>query len=773
MDIKRITITYIIFLTLINTAHAYKEIKTDGLVNLSEDVVLSNLLFENDRNIDEAKIAREVQNLYKTGFFYDVSAIYENEILYLKLTEVPIISSIKFNGLKKIPKDALLKELTTKERSFYSKSNVILDAKKIEMIYKSLGVLDAVVDPMIEFLDGGKIIVIFNIEEAKQKSISNIYFEGNKSFSDYTLKEFLQFKEDRWYRIFSSRTGYNVNQVLNGIEGLETFYKTEGFAKAKTEQKLVSLNEDGVDIVIFINEGKKYYFGGGKVINNIPNFIGLNDELGNKLIAFKPGQKFNIEQIQKTKYNIQNILQKEGYLSAQIQEEYEYIEDQAIVNVKFVITETKRIYIGKINFFGNVKTNDEVIRREFVLAEGDVYDTSKIRRSIQRIRNLQFFADVQLKEEQVSEDKVNINIFVEEGRTISADVGLGYDFGSDFSLTLKFNEANLFGTGISTSMAIEKGRYNESIDFSIVEPYLYGRDLAIISSTGLYNVYNPNLNTYKSNSLYQSIRGVYSISEYLKHSIGYSIKYDVLEILSPDEFFLTNPIVFEQEGKYLTSTISHAFTYDRRDFINMPTSGYLLQFSQSVAGIGGNINYISHELSGEQYFTTFGIDSLVLGIKLKGKIIRGWGGKDVNIKDRLTLGGATGLRGFDFNGVGPKFLYFNINDLQDRTSNYGGLNSFVGNIEYRFPNFLPQEFGFTTFVFYDFGTVFGTEPLKVQTFQGFFLIEDSKKIRSSAGIGMSWNSPMGVIGISYAHPLTYERNDERKRFFLNIGGFTL
>lgn len=772
MNIKKIVAILMMCKMVFLNANAYKDIQINGLVNLSPDVITSNLLFINEEIINEEQLAMEVQNLYKTGFLYDVNAEYENKILTLNLIEVPVISSIKFNGLSKIPKDAMMKELSTKERSFYSKSTVILDAKRMETIYKSLGILDVQVDPMIEFLDGGKIIVIFNVIETKQKNIKNIYFEGNKNFSNYALKEVLQFKEDTFYRIFSSRTGYNVGQVVNGIENLEMFYKTKGFAKAEVVEKIISSSEEGVDVVIFLNEGKRYYFGKSTIVNNIPNFEGLNPN-STKLVTFKEDEKFNVEKIQQTKYKISEVLQKEGYLSSKVQEEYEYIEDQNKVNVKFIITETKRIYVGKINVFGNLKTYDEVIRREFVIAEGDVYDNSKIRRSIQKIRNLGFFADVQIKEEQIADDKININLFIEEGKTVSMDVALGYDFGSDFSLTFKLNESNAFGTGIGTSIAVEKGKYNESIDFSVIEPYLYGKDLAFVSSTGYYNSYNPNLNTYKSKSAYQSFRTIYNISEYLKHSIGYSIKYDVLNILDPEEFFLTNPIVFEQEGDFTTSTISHSFTYDRRNYRGLPSSGYMLAIGQSFAGIGGNIKYYSNEVSAEQYFTTFGIDSLVLEIKLKGKMIRGWGGESVNIKDRLSLGGGNGLRGFDFSGVGPKFIYFSAANIEDRISNYGGLNMFVGNIEYRFPNFLPEEFGFITFAFYDFGTVFGTEPLRTKDFEGTFLIEDSKKIRSSVGIGMSWRSPIGIIGVSYAHPLTYEATDERKRFFLNIGGFTI
>jgi outer membrane protein insertion porin family len=776
MSIKKLPrIIFVAFLLVFGNGvkvFAYSDIQLEGLSRLSKDSVTTNLLYNEKEKITEAELSDEVKNLYNTGFFNDIKASYENGKLVLTLTEVPIISAVKFNGLKQFSKENIEKELLTKERTFYSKSNAITDAKKIETIYKTLGILDVSVQPMIEFLEGGKIYVIFNIIEGKQRKIRKILIEGNNVFSDYTLKNEIPFKENKFFRFFSSSTGYNLSETVSGIEKIKRFYGEKGYAKMEIKHNIVSINNtNDVDVNIFLEEGKKYNFGNAKIINNIPSLDAFRNGSTEGVLEFKEGKRYNISLIDQTKYNISKILQTNGFLSSEVKIEYEFDEIQNIVNLKFVINQTKRIYVGKINFFGNLKTHDKVLRREFILAEGDTYDVEKIRRSIQRIRNTGYFGDVQIKENAVSEDRIDLNIFVAEGKTISTEISFGYDFGSEFSLMLGLTESNFRGTGLGVGINFEKGRYNSSVQLSLTEPYLLDRDIALITAIGYTEQDNKNLNTYKSSSFFLNVRGVYSLAEFLKHSVFYSIRADNLQIIDTFSFAISNPLIFEQEGDFITSSIGHSLVLDKRDNGFLPNSGFLIQGTESIAGIGGDIKYIQHEISGEQYFPIFGIDNSVLGFRLKAANIKGYGGDGVNIKDRYNLGSRNGLRGFDFSGVGPKFAFTSALSGTTENFNFGGKNLFLGNVEYRFPNFLPEEFGFSTFAFYDFGTVFGAESVNTKTVFGSYEVLDSKSIRMSAGVGVSWRSPIGIIGFSYAKPLKSEPYDITRRFNLSIGGF--
>ena len=770
---------WFIFITIFSiqfSAYAYKEVKVNGLLRISQDAVLESLKFGGKSSINEAELSEEVQSLYKTGFFSDVSAEYENGILTLNLVEVPVISAIKFNGLKQFKRDDIMPELLTKERGFYSKASVISDAKKLETIYKTLGILEVTVEPMVEFSDGGKIILIFNIKEGKQKKIRKISLEGNKSFSDYTLKDDLFIKEDAFYRMFSGRTGYNISQTMTEIERLKNFYMRKGFAKAEISYKIITLNtpKETVDVNIFIEEGAKYTFGSGKIINNIPALKSFNDEkLVKSLIAFETGKIYNIDLVEKTKANIRAVLQKEGYLFSEVNVEYEFNDLQSITNVNFIINPTKRIYISQIKIFGNLKTNDNVIRREFILSEGDVYDIERIRRSLQRLRNLQFFKDVQLKEKQIADDRIELNIFVVEAGTLSVDGSFSYDFGSSFGVGANLNESNLMGTGLGGSLALEYGKYSKSGSVSVFEPYLFDREFSLLSQTGAAQDTNDILKTYESSTIYQSFRGSYGISEYLKHSITYSIRRDHNKQLDSKDYSANNPIKYEQDGTFVTSSLGHLLSYDKRDNGFMPNSGYLIQGGQVVAGLGVNIRYFQNSLAFEQYFPLFGIEESVLGIKLNAKIITGLGGESVRLKDRFVVGGNNGLRGFDFQGVGPQLEYTSNKGVKDPLVAYGATNAFLGTLEYRFPNFIPQEFGFSTFVFFDFGAVFGYEKLRYQgAIDGKVNILDSSALRTAVGVGMSWRSPLGIIGVSYAKALKYQDFDKTRAFFFTIGGMT-
>lgn len=771
MSVANITSLFrYLFLTFVfysSIAFAYRSVNIDGLVRISKDAVISNLLYNDKLVVTEEELSLELKNLYKLGFFSDVSLFYNNGSLNVKVSEVPVISSIKFNGLKKFKKDDIMKELATKERSFYSKISVISDAKKIETIYKTLGVLEVVVEPMIEFKEGGNVIVIFNVLEGKQKKIKNISFEGNRAFSDYTLKENLSFKEKAFYRMFFSSTGYNIGQMTSEVESLKRFYMANGYVNFEISRHVIHLNEkdDDVDVTFFVKEGKQYTFGNAKVVNNIPYLKSLTEKDIKEATSFKQGRVYNVNLVDKTSQKIKSILQKEGFVLSEVVVTYSFNEMQDVVDVIFTINSTKRLYVNRINFFGNLKTNDNVLRREFVLSEGDVYDIEKIRRSIQRLRNLDYFANVQVKENQVSEDRIDINVFVEEGRTLSSEFAMTYDFANSFGVHLGLTETNLLGKGLIASISGEKGQYDSALQVSFTEPYLFDRDLGFSTSLGFSRQNNERVSSYRYHTNFLSLRLSYSITEYLRHSLVYSIKTDELAIIERELFLSTNPLILKQEGDFVTSSIGHILFWDKRDNAIIPNNGHSLRFSQTLAGIGGNINYIQHEITAEKHFETFNWQDSVLSFKLRASNITGYGGKLVNIKDRFNLGGNNGLRGFDFSGVGPKVRG---TKNKDEFFSYGGKNVFAGNIEYRFPNFIPREFGFTTFVFYDFGTVFGYDEEKGDKLE----VLDSKKLRSSYGIGVSWRSPVGLIGISFAKVLNKEYFDETRSLYLSIGGFS-
>lgn len=748
------------FLFLSN-AFAYKEVHISGISRVSRDAIESNLLFSKKNYVSDKELSEELGNLYRTGFFADVSLRYENGILHIEVVEVPIVSAIKFNGLEKFKKDDVMKEIESRERSFYSKASVISDAKKLETMYKTLGVLDATVQPMIEFKEGGRVFVIFNISEGKQKTIRRIMFEGNDTFEDETLKEVLSFKEYALHRMFSSSVSYNIGQMISEMENLKRFYASKGYPKSEITKHFISLNEktNDVDIYIFVDEGEKYAFGDVNLVDNLQlKYFKTNNV--KDLLRFKKGKTYNAISLEETRYKISDIAKQEGFPLSMVSADEVFNEKDNTVNITFTINPTKRVYIGKITFLGNTKTNDNVIRREFTISEGDIYDIDKIRRSIQKVMNLQYFKDVKIKEKQVSDDKIDLEVTVIEDRTNFISFSIGYDLASSVSGNVSFNETNLLGKGLGLSIAVEKGRFDQSFKVAFREPYLFGRDFALTTSAGYASQHNQALNAFKSETHFGSISGSYGLSENLRHSVTYLLKDDKLRIIDPK--YRDVPTLKLQEGLFVTSSIGHSFAYDKRDRAFLPQEGYLLTFSQTLAGIGGNTNYLENEAMGEIHFQTFDIEDLVLTFRGKASAVSGYGGKKVPINARYNLGPSNGLRGFDHAGVGPKVSFSGSEPFA-----YGGTRQVIGNIEYRFPNPFPKEFNFTTFLFYDIGTVYGSEAIPTG-----LKILDSKSFRTSFGIGLTWRSPIGVLSISYARPLKKESFDEKRYFYLHIGGFS-
>jgi outer membrane protein insertion porin family len=330
----------------------------------------------------------------------------------------------------------------------------------------------------------------------------------------------------------------------------------------------------------------------------------------------------------------------------------------------------------------------------------------------------------------------------------------------------------------------------------ISDPRFLDKRLGLSSATGYSRDYNKEISTFSSEAFYQSITASYNITDRLQHGVLYDIR---AESLSPigkgakdpsagtqndEEVAPGNPVYVESQGKFVTSILGHFFAYDRRDGGFFPNSGYFAQITQKVAGLGGNIFYLEHEARFEQFFALFGIDDSVLSFKLRAKNITGLAGQKVRIKDRFSLGANSGLRGFAVNGVGPKLFYSAPNPdpilsllipyLPEQKFNYGGQNLFLGSLEYRFPNFIPKELGISTFIFLDFGTVFGYEAREYgDEVKGKFRIADSKSLRASYGIGLSWRSPLGPISVGYGKAFKYKEFDTRRGLFLSIGGMYL
>ncbi len=708
----------------------------------------------------DATLSNAIKKIYKTGFFSDVKITRNDSGITIFVIETPVIKKIQFNGRKAIGKDKILEEISTKEKRFFSKNDLLNDTKRLTMIYQKMGYLNAKIKPMVEFLeDGTRVIIIFDIQEGKKSQIEKISIEGNEKFNDSQLKEILHIRPRSIFKL-NIGASFDNESVQNEQEVLKRFYLTKGYPQFQNIHVLSTYynNKNLFAIQYFINEGEKFHFGKHKIENFVED-LDISHFKESEILN-KEGETFNIEKIEKTIGNLQQYLQKNGFIFAQVEHKDEPTPEKT-VDITYVLKNSRRIYLQQINIVGNNKTSDQVIRREILVKEGDVYDISKVQRSMQRIRNLQYFDDVQIEEKLIdgTQDRMSVTITVKERSTASINASIGGDQYNGVSGNVSVNESNFLGEGYNAGISLDKSMYGENYSLSFSEPYFKGRDILFGTQVSYSKYGNPNYVPYQSNTYSTSFFMAYSITQYLRHNISYRYQSSIIEQLSN----LSSPYIIAQLGNFQTSAIGHTLSYDKRDNNFIPSVGYSFTLKQEIAGFGGNMKYISSEIRGDFYQKLFNFEELVVGIKGRFASIQGIGGSQINVQNLYSLGGGFGMRGFNYRGVGPRYQY---SMGQYESYSYGGQNLGLISTEIRFPNGLPKDLGITTCLFTDFGTLYGIDTSQII---GGTMYDDSS-VRIASGVGVSWRSPMGPIGFAFGKIIKSQEYDTPLSFLVTFGG---
>ena len=723
------------------------------------NTIKSFLGIEVGDEVTNEKIDKALGSIFETGLFADVKIKVDKNNLVVKVVENPIIAEISFEGNKRIEDSLLESEIRLKPRSVYTKTDLQHDVRRVLDIYQKSGRFSASVVPKVIQLDKNRVNLVFEVDEGDRSKIRKISFVGNSNFNDEKLRKAVKTKESRWYRFFSGYDNYDPDRLDFDRELLRRFYVSHGYADFRVLSINAELSPDKQSFIITftVEEGDKYHFGDLTAESKLRD---LKDEQLAELISAKKGDIFDAEKIEETINDMTEFLGNLGYAFVDIEPEYKQDKEKNLVGLNFLVKEGPRVYIDKINVRGNVRTMDKVVRREFRIAEGDPYNADKIKRSQQRINNLGFFKNVDLKNtKSTSKDKVNIDVAVEEQSTGELTFGAGFSTTDGALGDISVSERNLLGKGQFLKLNFTLASVRQELDLSFTEPYFMDKNFA--TGFDLFNIKQDggasNSNrTFDNETIGGAIRGSYPITEYIKHSIKYSYRSDDITDIDPD----ASLFIKKQEGKNTTSLIGHSIMIDSRDNKFRPTEGYYLRFNQDVAGLGGDNKFFRNELRGGYYYPLFN-DDWVLKLVAKTGYILGFGGEDVRINDRFFIGG-NDIRGFDSDGIGPR----------DETSKdpLGGNAYLASTVEMTFPLGLPEELGFTGSVFTDMGTLFDVDETDTVNDDGSVSrVLDESSIRASLGAGVSWKSPMGPIRIDFAYPFMDEAFDQTENIRFSFG----
>ncbi len=724
-----------------------KNIIVNGVKRIENETVLSYLSFKDGDIFNPININKSLKTLFSSGLFADVTIHRNGDNVIIKVVENPIINRIVFEKNEKIKDKILAGEVQLRPRVVYTRTKVQNDVKRILDIYRRSGRFAVNVDPKVIQLDQNRVDLVFEINEGPKTGITKISFVGNRYFSDSALRTEIFTKESRWYRFFSSADSYDPDKLTFDRELLRRFYLQNGFADFRVTSAVAELseNKEGFYITFTIDEGGRYKFGDYKVTSKIRDIDAtefLND------IKIEKNEWYNADIVDDSINSLSDAIGNKGYAFINIRPDIDRDNKNKIININFTINEGQRTYVERIDINGNIRTIDKVIRREFKLVEGDAFNSNKLNLSKKRIKDLGFFKSVEITNlPDSTPDSTIIQTDIEEKSTGELSFGAGYSTQDGVLGSIGMRELNFLGKGQKLSVKFNLGSSISDFDVSFTEPYFMDRELS--AGFDLFHTVrdNQDSSSYDSRRAGAGIRLGYEISKYWRQQLRYKFSNDTVEKIKSN----ASIYIKAQEGEANSSVIGHTLTYDRRNSSVKPTDGYIFQFSNDFAGVGGDVNYLKTALNAVNYYQIADGYVLSTGIEL-GNIIS-TDNSDIRIFDRYFLGGSN-LRGFKRAGVGPR-------DIKTDDA-LGGRNYASSSIELSFPLGLPNEFGLSGAIFTDIGVLTNVEESGAN-------IIDTGSIRASIGFGFNWSSPFGPIRMNFTQAILKEKHDDTETFRFNFG----
>ncbi len=727
-----------------------RDIEVEGNNRIESATVNAYLTVAPGDSYDIQKINSSLKALFSTGLFADVSFSFNQGILRVNVVENPIINRIAFEGNQRLDDETLGAELQLRPRVVYTRTKVQADVQRVLELYRRSGRFAATVEPKVIQLDQNRVDLAFEIDEGDATGIRKINFVGNKAFDDGELSDVIRTTESAWWKILTADDNYDPDRVTFDRELLRRFYLAAGYADFQVLSSVAELTPDRSDFFVTytVSEGQRYQFGEINVVSQIDK---IDPETLMPLIEIESGEWYNATLVDDAVDALADRVGDQGYAFIDIRPNVERNREAGTIDITFNIAEGPKVYVERINVVGNVRTLDEVVRREFRLVEGDAFSSSKMQRSRQRIENLNFFKSVDVKTlPGSSPDQTVIEVDVEEKSTGEFSIGAGYGTDNGAFGQLGIRERNLLGKGQDLRLNFTLGSTDQQVDLSFTEPYFLDREIAAGFDLYRREEDNQDESSYDEEQTGGRLRAGFRYNEELSHSFRYTLESNSYSNIDATD---ASRLLLAEETDFVESVIGHTLTYDERDSTISPTEGYFARLSNDVAGLGGDESYLRTRVEGGYYYPLDRQHEWVLSTRGATGYIFGFD-DDTRISQRFMVGGAN-LRGFEAAGVGPR-------DIATGDA-LGAKMYYTGSVQMDFPLGTPDEFALTGRIFSDFGSsqdVDGARPGEIY---------DTGTLRSSVGVGVGWESPFGPIGVDISQAITKEDHDKEEMFRLNFG----
>lgn len=770
-------------------ADVVEQIEFEGLDRVEEAAIADAVTIKPKKNYGKKDIDQSIKNLYGKDFFSDVSFFKQGRKLIIKLEEKPMVDKVVFEGNDSGTDEMLNSVVNGRlgEGRLFS-NHVVKDVlADLQSAYKAWGFYFSEIKPQYVERTGNKIDIVFNIKEGRKTTISKIVFVGNKTFSDDQLKEVMSMKEARVWRFWDSDSQiYREDKVDVDIEAITRFYKSKGFPFfAVTSSHAEMSNDKRSHFCTFImDEGDKYDI---RRISLESDISDIKADDYRSYIKFKPKDIYNESLIYEIRDRIRKEVSLKGNSFINVVVDIQYDKEKNLADVFYRIVRSKKVFVDRIEIVGNTRTLDKVIRRELSVHEGDALNAYKIQKSVDKLKAMDYFDDVQVREEDgSSEDKKVVVVSVKEkDSTAQIRFGLSVNDSDGVGGFVGFVENNLMGTGkvLSTDVMWMQQYHGAKID--LFDPRFFDQNIGAGIKVGLSDINRKKFERSSLRSFYVAPYIRYAINENLIHRVGYSVSFNKKKFWDrnlkkwtndlPDTYttsdgkivkFRNKDIRQEEYGKYTNCELSSVLTYFNVDNPYDPKYGYDLSMTNAYSGLLGNVKYFKNILEGNMYRPvtekiTFVLNGQIGYIKEISNTRSG---------DRFTLGGGSSMRGFNSYGVGAREIDSgevvcdkNGKEIYARDAEGNSLGSnkyWTVSLMLKAP-LSTKEMGINGVAFLDFGSAWGSKYSKTR-------VHDSSAVRISTGVAIEWaKCPLGMpMSFVFGFALKKKHFDDKQVFTL-------
>lgn len=736
-----------------------EDIEVQGIKKIAVGTVLNYLPLKTGDQFDYKDSGNVIRALYDTGFFNNITLQRNNDTLVIIVEERPAIAEIEVNGNKEVSDDNMeeaIKSMGLSKGKIYNPKLLDTLKQELQQLYYSLGKYAIRLDAEATMLDEDRVSIKVEISEGAPAKIRQINLIGNKAFDDNELlNEFkLESTEDGWF----PNDKYSSVKLSGDLENLKSYYLDRGYVEFNVDSKQVSITPDKRDINVSINlqEGEQYSI---SKVNLTGNLVVEEAELL-ALLKVREGDVFSRKLITSSITLMTKRLGEEGYAYANIKTLPKVNEKNHSIELTLLVEPGNKMQVRRIQFDGNLRTRDYVLRREMRQMEGAQFSSSKIQRSKVRLQRLKYIAQVDTRYERVSgdDDLMDIFVSVKERFSGSFSIGAGYSGEQGALFNFGLTHDNVFGSGNRLGLTFNNNKAQEQYEFSYVNPYYTadGISRGFSASFSQTDAAEANISNYLLDKIQLSVNYNIPLSEYNSISFRFGLERNDIKITTFSSTEIQNFIIANNEDitsnaglsgdVYDSYFASMSFSKDSRNRLIFPERGSLNSIGLEV--FGGDLDFYKSTIRHQSLFPV--TDDVTLTFKTRigyGEAIGNT--TDLPFFEKYRAGGVRTVRGYDFNSLGP---------LDSRSESFGGNFQTVATTELLFRIESLGSDSFRLGLYFDTGNVFAT-PSDFE----------STELRSSVGVAAKWFTAIGPIELSYATPINDEPGDETQNFQFSLG----